>query len=567
MSLNKELVTPYKEPERVLHSTRKLFKTLSLDYSSSPEFNLFYDLEDQCEEEVTKTMTEPNMEEYMTKTREDYGSGIARPKTDDKANFELKGQFLKELRDNTFSGSDNEDANEHIEKECFKELLLRCPQHYLTDMQEAILFYKGLDVPTRQILDSKGATPSMKAADAKKAIQDMADHSQKWHNGTSTRTRSTDTSDGLAAIQAQLNNLGREIKKVNEIVYAAQVGCESCNEPHYTKDCPLKEEGKTFEEAYYTQFERRQTMEESLSKFMTESAKRHDEKSNLIKEIRASTDAAIRNQRASIKALEIQMGQKSKVLQEKGFGCLPGSTETNPRDHVKLISTTIETDTTLICCIEKEVLGKLINRKESATYLKRLLREKPRMGYQIEASINVHESAILEDSLPPKEKALADLGASVSVLLYSTFTNLSLGELAPTKLIIKLADRTIKRLKGIAENVLVGIDKFVFPVDFIVLDMPEDIKVPLILERPFLSTAHAKIDVFKKKIALREKLLNLDRSLDYVYGDYNELNDLTEPLELRRNQVEDLVVESMDAYRDQDMGDVVVGEPFVEKFM
>ncbi|GJU87828.1 hypothetical protein Tco_1295374 [Tanacetum coccineum] len=58
----------------------------------------------------------------------------------------------------------------------------------------------------------------MKAAKAKKAIQEMADHSQKWYNGTSTRCSSTETSDGLAAIQAQLNNLGREIKKVNEKV-------------------------------------------------------------------------------------------------------------------------------------------------------------------------------------------------------------------------------------------------------------------------------------------------------------------------------------------------------------
>ncbi|GKC93426.1 hypothetical protein Tco_1158868 [Tanacetum coccineum] len=54
------------------------------------------------------------MEQYMSKTRADYGSGIARPKIDDKDSFELKGQFLKELRDNTFSGLDHEDVNEHI---------------------------------------------------------------------------------------------------------------------------------------------------------------------------------------------------------------------------------------------------------------------------------------------------------------------------------------------------------------------------------------------------------------------------------------------------------------------
>ncbi|GKE86325.1 hypothetical protein Tco_1560067 [Tanacetum coccineum] len=60
-------------------------------------------------------MTE-TMEQYMSKTRADYGPGIARPKLENNHPFELKGQFLKELRENTFSGSDNEDANEHIEK-------------------------------------------------------------------------------------------------------------------------------------------------------------------------------------------------------------------------------------------------------------------------------------------------------------------------------------------------------------------------------------------------------------------------------------------------------------------
>ncbi|GKF30801.1 putative reverse transcriptase domain-containing protein [Tanacetum coccineum] len=120
--------------------------------------------------------------------------------------------------------------------ERFKEILTKCPQHYLTEIQEVILFYNGLDILTQQILDSK-------------------EYSQKWYNGTS-KGRSTETFDGLAAIQAQLNNLGREIMKVNEKVYAAQVRCEQCKGPHYTKDCLQKEEGKTLEEAYYMQFGR-----------------------------------------------------------------------------------------------------------------------------------------------------------------------------------------------------------------------------------------------------------------------------------------------------------------------
>ncbi|GJQ93945.1 hypothetical protein Tco_0005084 [Tanacetum coccineum] len=68
----------------------------------------------------------------------------------------------------------------------------------------------------------KGAVPTKTAEDAKKSIQEMTECSQKWHNRTS-RKRSTETSDGLAAIQAQLNNLGREIKKENEKVYASQL--------------------------------------------------------------------------------------------------------------------------------------------------------------------------------------------------------------------------------------------------------------------------------------------------------------------------------------------------------
>ncbi|GJW97719.1 hypothetical protein Tco_0179527 [Tanacetum coccineum] len=178
------------------------------------------------------------------------------------------------------------------------------------------------------------------------------------------------------------------------------------------------------------------------------------------------------------------------------------------------------------------------------------------------------------------DNALVDLGASVSVMPLSTYLNLGLGELAHTRLTVELADRTVKYPKGIAENVLVGIGKFVFPVDFIILDMPEDIKVPLILGRPFLSTARAKIDVYKRKITLRvweEKIivksvkpasslirrvymlslrermeldlearlmgetLVLNRSLDPFLEDYIELNDLNEPFELRRNQGDDLM--------------------------
>ncbi|GKF58093.1 hypothetical protein Tco_0171630 [Tanacetum coccineum] len=148
--------------------------------------------------------------------------------------------------------------------------------------------------------------------------------------------------------------------------------------------------------------------------------------------------------------------------------------------------------------------------------------------------MEVYGASHISDTIPRKEKdlgsftlpclinniyfdnSLADLGSSVSVMPLLTYLNLGLGELAHTRLTVELADRTIKYPKGIAENVLVEIGKFVFPVDFIILDMPKDIKVPLILRRPFLSTTRAKINVYKRKITLRvgkkrlfSKVLNL----------------------------------------------------------
>ncbi|GKC75260.1 hypothetical protein Tco_1126034 [Tanacetum coccineum] len=220
----------------------------------------------------------------------------------------------------------------------------------------------------------------------------------------------------------------------------------------------------------------------------------------------------------------------------------------------------------------------------------------------------------------------------------STYLNLGLWELAHTKLTVELAYKTVKYPKGIVENMLVGIGKFVFPVDFIILDMPEDIKVPLILGRPFLSTARAKINVSKRKftlrigeeriifksvkaasslikrvymLSLRERMeldlearlmgetLVINRSLDPLNGDYIELNDLNEPLKLgeikfhnsiikdkmvyKGNNVigalmnvsifvgtfsvvtEVTVLEDMDAYRDEGMGDVIFGEPFLRE--
>ncbi|WJZ98397.1 hypothetical protein VitviT2T_016924 [Vitis vinifera] len=96
------------------------------------------------------------------------------------------------------------------------------------------------------------------------------------------------------------------------------------------------------------------------------------------------------------------------------------------------------------------------------------------------------------------EKALLDLGASVNLLPYSVYKQLGLGELKPTSITLSLADRSVKIPRGIIEDVLVQIDNFYYPVDFVVLDTDPISKevnyVPIILGRPFLATSNAIIN-------------------------------------------------------------------------
>ncbi|GKE43643.1 reverse transcriptase domain-containing protein, partial [Tanacetum coccineum] len=98
--------------------------------------------------------------------------------------------------------------------------------------------------------------------------------------------------------------------------------------------------------------------------------------------------------------------------------------------------------------------------------------------------------------------AMADLGASINLMPYLLYTSLSKNTLKPTKMIIRLVNHTYQYLMGVVENMLIQVGKFVFHMDFIILQMEEDDKVLLILGRPFLHTADAIIRVKNKELNL-----------------------------------------------------------------
>ncbi|CAL2256440.1 unnamed protein product [Prunus armeniaca] len=126
-------------------------------------------------------------------------------------------------------------------------------------------------------------------------------------------------------------------------------------------------------------------------------------------------------------------------------------------------------------------------------------------------------SAVLQRKLPPKlqdpasftspciigerkfNKALLDLGASVNLMPYSMYEHLGLGELKHISISLQFVDRSVKYPRGISEDVLIHVDQFILPADFVILAMEEaessGRKLLLILGRPFMATAGTKIDV------------------------------------------------------------------------
>ncbi|GJW72578.1 hypothetical protein Tco_0129495 [Tanacetum coccineum] len=406
------------------------------------------------------------------------------------------------------------------------------PGRIAKKIEEINNFQQEPDETLYQILDSRGAVPTKTVADAKKATK-------TWQRGGYRAT---------APGYYQRNNANPSFQ------------------------------------------ERRQSMEETLSKFMNESAKRHEENSNLIKEselrlmLILNQGASINNFRNSIGANEQADSNSIRRIRSTQYAV---STRQNRTLLYKPRQTTVPFPGRLEdhYCEEEGNYGPKFMEAYGASLFNNTIPRKEKDPGSFTLPCFINDFCF--------DNAIVDLGASVSVMPLSTYLNLGLGEIATL-----------------------------------------DIKVPLILERPFLSTARAKIDVYKRKITLRvgeEKIvfksvkparsiikrvymlslrermeldlearlmgetLVLNRSLDPFLEDYIELNDLNEPFKLRRNQGDDLmcplrkvsvigalmnvpifvetfsyvtdfvVLENMDAYHDEVMGDVIFGKPFLRE--
>nr|GEZ23923.1 reverse transcriptase domain-containing protein [Tanacetum cinerariifolium] len=178
----------------------------------------------------------------------------------------------------------------------------------------------------------------------------------------------------------------------------------------------------------------------------------------------------------------------------------------------------------------------LVYMPKFAPMFKKLLNNKNKLIKLTKTPLNENCSAVVLKKLPEKLGdpgrflipcdflefdnclALADLGASINLMPLSIWKNIKLPTLNDTKMVLELADKTILKPTGVAENVFVKVGKFYFPADFVVLDFIADPRVPLILGRPFLSAAHAIINVHEREIILRQDQQSLKIQCDSPFN-------------------------------------------------
>ncbi|GKB69197.1 reverse transcriptase domain-containing protein [Tanacetum coccineum] len=254
-----------------------------------------------------------------------------------------------------------------------------------------------------------------------------------------------------------------------------------------------------------------------------------------------------------------------KAFNERPQGALPSNTIPNPREDVKVITTRsgmtlagpsvpppnssssskeVERDleTTMDQMFKKlhfnisfvEALAQML---KYAKMLKDLLTNKEKLLELANTPLNENCSAVLLRKLPEKLRdpgkflipcdfseleecmALVGLGASINLMPLYMWKKLMLPELVSTFMTLELSNRSVAYPTGIAKDIFIQVGKFTFPSDFVVVDYDVDPRIPLILGRPFLRTAHALIDVYGEELTLRvgdeELIFNVERTSKY----------------------------------------------------
>ncbi|KAI3762946.1 hypothetical protein L1987_53391 [Smallanthus sonchifolius] len=424
--------------------------------------------------------------------------------------FEIKSSNIQMVQNMwQFDGKDHEDPNTHFEiKSGFTPLskFVTLPTMLFgsgcsrpSQGLQRETFYNGLEMTGKQLIDAYaggdiGTKTPQKAYDL---LEKVASKSYTQHTSRARTQRQGVHQVGDQGAYEQVDFMSNKNRPQNNpysntynpgwrnhLNFSWKSGNNSQQPPGFTQRPPFQHQSHQ-SQGQSSQFrpqqgqfqgqgsssgpppapEGKSSLEDMVARLLANSKSQNQlaEKQNRYMEERFHThETELRNQKASIQTIENQVGQIAKLLSERPPGGLPSNTEPNPKAHVKAITL--------------------------------------RSG-----SLSV-------------SNALADLSASINLMPYAVFAKLELREPTPTRMSIQLADRSVKYLRGIVENMLVKVDRFVFPVDFVILDMDDDKNVPIILGR---------LDVYSRRLTLRvdEEVVTFDvgRSMQHTQNQDDSL--------------------------------------------
>ncbi|XP_061338279.1 uncharacterized protein LOC133285118 [Gastrolobium bilobum] len=419
-----------------------------------------------------------------------------------------------------FEQKDSESLYEAWER--FKGLLRKRPQHGIEAWEKARIFFQGMTSSTRTLVNAAtgGSLKSKTPEEALELLESLA--SQEFDNALapvaprrSGIMKLEDYDEAYATEDCEyIRNTEKQPAEVNALWYDQKnsnnpgrnqygnQGWKNNNQhpglsykSNYQLNPPMplqqQPQGTTLEwEKAFAQ------LPKTTSGFIQNADA-----------FRNETRASFWNQEASIRNLETQIGQLSRHFTERTQGTFPSNTVVNPREHCNAITTR---SGTMIQPVEKPPVEKKKEaepevekeKEEDAVEAEKCIPEKKLFKWEKNKALDRQPKAA--DPSPYTKVPYPQRSKQEHhVMPLSMMKNLGITEVKPTKTIVQLADRSSKQAYGIIEDILVKVDKFIIPVDFVILDIEEDATIPMIFGRPFLATSGALIDVLKGELILR----------------------------------------------------------------
>ncbi|GJR80170.1 reverse transcriptase domain-containing protein [Tanacetum coccineum] len=425
--------------------------------------------------------------------------------------------------------------------ERFKEMLRACPHHGFTELTQVDTFYNGLNDNDQDSLNaaaggnllSKTTREALNIIENKSKVRYSRNKPNASRMNTTSRESVSKTDERIDKLADQLSTLVEIVSKkvvTPAPIKAVEETCVTCGGAHSWYNCPTTDNNQasvcattgTYNQVAPPNRVSNQMAPPGFAPVQNNGQNRFNQGQGNNFNRGNNFHGSTAHIPPPVNPIPISEPDVSKTLPKPN---IPYPSRHNDQKSLDKASNQMEKIFQIFQDLRFDIsfVDALLLMPRFAPTIKSLLMNKEKLLELAKIPLNKNCSAMLLKKLPEKLgdpgkflilcnfpgmdvcNALADLGASINLTPLSIWKKLSLPELTPTRMTLELADRSITRPKGVAEDIFVKVGKFYFPTDFVVVDFEADPQVPLILGRSFLRTSRALIDVYKGELILRDR--------------------------------------------------------------